>query len=301
MYDEFEMSLAAPPEDAASRAAGASHQALAAGEADASPESLGGSEAAFVPRAEFHRVVGQRQAAKEKARQLAAQVEGLLERLRAAPEEAELREFRDWKAQRSAGADGPDGPPVAGGDGGAEADDVGAIEGRVRGPLEQRLAALRAANDAARRRLADLLRDQELRAAAGRAGAINPDQVVALLRDRVRIEAGPDGRVEMRLLDADGQPAGEGDGGGGPPGLQRFVEAFLAAEENANLVRCSVAPGSGARQAGGPGPYVPTVPRTRAEFLALPPEQRLAAAHRMTRQQRDELLGRSAAPGGGYL
>jgi hypothetical protein len=43
------------------------------------------------------------------------------------------------------------------------------------------------------------------------------------------------------------------------------------------------------------------MPRSKAEFLSLPSDQRLAVANRMTRQQRDAILGRSGSDGGGYL
>jgi hypothetical protein len=46
-----------------------------------------------------------------------------------------------------------------------------------------------------------------------------------------------------------------------------------------------------------PGAAPADVPKSLAEFNALPAAQRQLAARRMTRQQRDELLGRRAAAG----
>ena len=43
------------------------------------------------------------------------------------------------------------------------------------------------------------------------------------------------------------------------------------------------------------------VPLSKAEVLALPPSQRQAVANRMSRRQRDSLLGRAFADGGGYI
>lgn len=266
--------------DAPSGAQGPAHRGPSGdGAADAAPAQTG-PEAQYVPRAEFDKVVAQRQAAKEKARQLAAVARDLAGRLAgplAAPAAASAAD-----ADASAADD-------------AEFLDLEAIHGRLREPLQRRLAALQAENAAARRRLMELLRDQAVRTAAARAGAINPDQVVVLLRDRVAAAdagAGPDGPASA---------AGASAGGDSPAGVRQLVEQFLRQDENANLVGCSVAAGSGARQAGGPGVHVDNLPRTRAEFLALPSEQRAAAALRMTRQQRDELLGRNAQRAEGYL
>ena len=233
--------------------------------AEAGPEELGDGE--MVRRAEFNKVVGQRQAAKEKVRQLTAELEQLTVRLRAAE------------------------TPAAGEPGGS----TGLAPSD---PQRQEQSDAGVRKDALERRLMDLLRDQELRAAAVRAHAINPEQVVALLRDRVRMVQSPDGRLEPEFLDlGELAPAGAEC----PTDAQSLVGLFLSRAENANLVRSIVTPGSGARQAGGLATHLDFMPRSKAEFLSLPSDQRLAVANRMTRQQRDAILGRTGSDGGGYL
>ena len=265
---------------------GSPQQELSGG-ADVPRNDIGAEET--VSRAEFNKVVGQRQAAKEKARQLTAEVEQLLARLEAMPDEQELRAYQDWQKRQEAAGIPPD----------QQGQDMHAIAARVRRPLEEKVEALRSSRDALERRLRDLVRDQELRAAAARANAINPDQVVALLRDRVRLTETDEGQFVPELVDVNGGPVF--DGPHRVTETRRFVELFLSLPENANLVRSMVVPGSGARQAGGTATNTDMMPRTKAEFLSLPADQRLALANRMTAQQRDALLGRGSAEGGGYL
>ena len=50
----------------------------------------------------------------------------------------------------------------------------------------------------------------------------------------------------------------------------------------------------GAARPDGHGPVDEPMPRTLEEFNALPPHRREAVARQMTRQQRDQVLGRSA-------
>jgi len=257
------------------------------GGADTPRNPLDGEEA--IPRAEFNKVVAQRQAAKEKVRQLTAEVEQLLSRLQTLPDGTELRAFQDWKELHESEGISP----------GQQARDIQAIASSVRRPLQAQVEELRGKRDVLERRLADLLRDQELRVAAARANAVNPEQVLSLLRDRVRMSRRADGQFVPECVDADGQPLP--DGSEEVAGTQQLVDLFLSLPENANLVRSTVTPGSGARQAGGLANHMDFVPRSKAEFLSLPPEERLAVANRMTRQQRDVVIGRKAAGGGGYL
>ncbi len=264
-----------------------STQQESSGGADAPQNPLG--DQGTVSRAEFNKVVSQRQAAKEKVRQLAAEAEELLARLREMPGDEELRAFQDWKTlQQEAGV-----PPAQ------QGQDLQAIAHRVRQPLKARIEGLHRRKDALERRLMDLLRDQELRLAAARADAINPEQVIALLRDRVRMIETDDGRFVAEFVDADGQPVF--DGPQRVADTDRFVDLFLSQPENANLVRPTVTPGSGAKQAGGLAVNMDSMPRTKAEFLSLPPDERLSVANRMTRQQRDAILGRDSSDDGGYL
>ena len=103
-----------------------------------------------------------------------------------------------------------------------------------------------------------------------------------------------DGRFEPHFLDPDGQVALDGD----KPvrDVQRFVEAFLALPENTNLIRSTVTPGSGARQAGGAMTHMEPIPRSKAEFMALPPTERLAVANRMTKGEIAALIDSLKAP-----
>jgi len=257
------------------------------GGADAPQNPFGAAET--VPRAEFDKVVGQRQAAKEKMRQLSRQVDELLARVGTMPGEEELRAFQEWRSrQQEAGVSHEQ-----------QREDITFIEDRVRQPLEDRVDALRSRKDALEKQLTDLLRDQELRVAAARADAVNPEQVVALLRGRVRMSETAEGRFAPEFLTADGQPVF--DGPERVTDVRRFVDLFLSQPENANLVRSTVTPGSGAKQAGGLAVNMDSMPRTKAEFLSLPPDERLRVANRMTRQQRDAILGRDSSDDGGYL
>ena len=257
------------------------------GDADAPRNALG--EEAMISRTEFNKVVGQRQAAKEKVRQLTAEAERLVGLLREMPGDEDLRAFREWK----------DLPQKTDAPAGENDQDAQAIARQARKPLRTRIEGLQQRKDTLERRLMDLLRDQDLRVAAARANAIHPDQVVALLRDRVRMVETDDGRFVPEFVDHDGNAVFDG-----PKRVRdtdRFVNLFLSAPENGNLLRPTVTPGSGAKQAGGPAIPMDSMPRTKAEFLSLSPEERIHVANRMSRQQRDALLGRGAADDGGYL
>ncbi len=252
-----------------------------AGGGETSPETLGAPATDVVSRAEFNKVVGQRQTAKEKVRQLTAQVDQLMSRLGRADQQDESQVAPEGQAGDSREAD------------------FQAIERELAEPVRARISELRGRKETLEKRLTDLLADQELRVAATRAHAINPDQVVALLRGRVQMIETADGRFESHFVSPDGQTALDGD----KPfsDAQRFVDAFLAQPENTNLLRSTVTPGSGARPAGGAMTYTEPMPRSKAEFMALPPAERLAVANRMTRRQRDSILGRASADHGDYL
>jgi len=282
-------------------------------EPGAAGEGTDGRDAAepdVVSRAEFNKVVSQRQAAKEKVRQLTAQVDQLLARLgrmadqQASGPQGDRLALQDSKAGRQPRqAVSPQGGPQGSAEmempADAQAADLQAVQEHLPAPVQASVEALRGRKEMLEKRLADLLADQELRVAAARANAINPDQVVALLRGRVRMIETADGRYEAHFTAPDGQAAI--DGGKPIRDARHFVETFLALPENANLVRSTVIPGSGARQAGGVMTHMDPMPQSKAEFMALPPSQRLTVANRMTRQQRDSILGRSFADDGGYI
>jgi len=146
--------------------------------------------------------------------------------------------------------------------------------------------------------LAALLRDQQLRQAAARAGAINPDQVVGILRPRVVMAEGDDGELCPVFLDEAGRVELAEDGSA--PDADAFVGRFLADPAQANLLRSSSVPGSGARPVGGTAP-AEAVPQTLAEFNALPASRRRDAAMRMSRRQREAMLGIARPGADGYL
>ena len=257
--------------------------------ADAPHVGQAASGGEVVSRTEFNKVVGQRQAAKDKVRHLTAEVEQLQARL-------------GGQAGPGEGTPSPDsgGAGRAAGDASfaERPDELGDMD-RLPEPVRAHIRELSGRKETLEKRLADLLADRELRAAASRGQAINPDQVVALLRGRVRMIETTDGRFEARFADPGGQVALDGD----KPfrDVRHFVDTFLARPENANLVRSTVLPGSGARQAGAAATAAVGVPLSKAECLALSPGQRLAAANRMTRRQRDGILGRNASDDGGYI
>ena len=221
-----------------------------------------------VSRAELDKVIDQRQQAKDRARRAEEQL-------------ASLREQLD---DLSASKQGPQDTQAA-------ASDDSDGEGADGEQLTQRLRMREL-------QLAGLLRDQQLRAAAAGAGAVNPDQVVALLRTRVVMTAEPGGEFAARGLDDAGQPLI--DETGQPVDVDALVGQFLSRAENANLVRAASAPGSGARQAGG-SPDVEAIPRTLAGFNALSIGQRRQAAMGMSKGQRESLLGIEQAGRAGYL
>ncbi len=146
--------------------------------------------------------------------------------------------------------------------------------------------------------LTSLLRDRDLRAAAAAAGAINPDQVVALLRPRVQMAVGEDGRFVPTFLDEQGRPIADGDGPGAD--VQAFVGLFLSLPENANLVKANTTPGSGARPAGG-ALRSEARPRSLEEFNGLPEEQRMQWALEMGPERLRGLLGMSNPREQGFL
>jgi len=216
-----------------------------------------------VSREELAKVIAQRQAAKARAR---------------------LAERRLAELQAGANAD----PDAADADAAAEAPADAGETGED----------LRAENARLREQLTRVLRDQGLRAAAAAAGAVNPDQVVALLRPRVRMDPGPDGRFVPTLLDEEGRPMDDGEGPAG--GLETFVGLFLSLPENANLVRAEATGGSGARPAGGQA-LPERRPRSLAEFNALPEARRLQWALELGPDRLRTLLGLEDGSDPGFL
>jgi len=244
-----------------------------------------------VSRVELERVIGERQAAKERARlaeERARKLEEDLSRLsQNQPGKDEIEEFRKWKTEAETHAR----------EKAMKTGDVEIIERKARQPLEAQLQSVNQRLTARDEQLARLLRDQALKDAALRANAHNPDQVVALLRHRVKMTE-KDGQFLPEFLDNEGQPVYDAAGRITDPNV--FVQFFLAQPENANLVRSPFQAGSGAKPQGSAASNVPK-PRTIDEFNALSPEQRKKASLEMTPQERKAIMGVTYQPGEGFL
>ena len=261
------------------------------------PEGSNAAARETVSRAELDKVIRERQAAKQRARSAETELAELRGRLEALETEG---------ATPPGGQTPPPGAMPACGHAGAGSDGDGLIgddmaasgQGTQLEPSASADAELRQRLAAREAQLAGLLRDQRLRAAAASAGAVNPDQVVVLLRGSVRMVEREDGQFAPTFLDDAGRPAV--DEAGTPLDADRFVQAYLTRPENANLVRACTVGGSGARLAGSAGP-ADGLSHTLADFNALPPSRRRQAALRLSRQQREALLGLGGADRAGYL
>ncbi len=239
-----------------------------------SPDGQSTASRELVSREELDKAIKERQAAKLRARNAEAKLAQLQEQLKHAadpqPVESEAAESSDSVTEAAAAA---------------ESDDSAQQQ------LQQKLSATQ-------EQLAHLLRDRELHAAAVAAGAINPEQIVALLAHRVRMVEQEDGQFSPQFLDDRGRAAV--DGAGKPIDAETFVRSYLSQPQNANLVRATSAGGSGARLAGLPG-QVSGLPQTLADFNSLPPSERRQAALRLSRAERQALLGLPGADRVGYL
>jgi hypothetical protein len=294
-----------------------------------------------VPRAELEKVIRERQAAKQRARSAEAQLAELRRRLGGgtglaggtgfqpvAGDEAGLdisdanlaqddRGLPQGESSTIAPADADDdvaaaaatapgdssllSPADAGDDVAAAAatapnSSAPAAEESAAAPSPDRTLRRRLA--ARERQLAAQLRDQRLRSAAQTAGAVNPDQVVSLLRQRVRMVESAGGQYAACFLDEHGRMAL--DEAGKLLDAEGFVRAYLSRPENANLVRAGSSGGSGARLAGSAA-TPDALPLTLADFKSLDPRERRKVALKLSRRQREALLGLSAGEGTGYL
>jgi len=239
-------------------------------------------------KAELDEVVGQRQAAKERARQLEAQLSELNGKLSAVPDAEQLDAFRKWQADREA----------LDRDAAIKKGDVATLEAKIRAPLEAQVKAKEQHVSTLQNQLTTMLRDNALREAA-EPRAHNPGQVVQLLRHRVRMVQRTDGQFAPEFLDTDGQPLYNAEGQRVATATE-FVNAFLSLPENANLVKADRLPGSGARPTGG-APQQTGKPRSLAEFEAMTSDQRRATAQAMSSADRMALLGHPSGKASGYI
>lgn len=265
----------------------AASQQPAGGGADAPPQERTDT----VSRAELDKVIGERQAAKERARAVEAQLVEVNQKLGAMPDNETLKAFQDWQANR----DAHDREKAI------KAGDVEAIERKVREPLEKQVQTKDAIIQALRSQLTGVLRDQALKDAAVPV-AHNPDQVVALLRERVRMVEDPATKeYRPQFLDTDGHDAYDGNGNR-IADAKTFVGKFLALPDNANLVRATAQPGSGAKPQGGAS-LSPRNPDTITldQFNELPEDERTVMARQMTPAQRRRMMNITEPSTAGFL
>jgi len=266
--------------------AAASQQSAAGASDEAKHEQQDQSTERTFSKAEFDEVVSQRQAVKESLRQTQTRLEDIQGKLSGIPSADDLRAFNEWKATQDKAAT----------DKAIAAGDIASIEAKLREPLEARIAALTDGNVALKGQLTGVLRDSALKAAAAAANALNPTHVVTMLQPRVRMVESADGHFVPDFRDADDQPIYNGDGQR-VTDMQEFVNRFLSHPDNAYLVRSNVAPGSGAKPAGGGTQSASTVtmqslqnmtPAQREEKLASMTDAEVAA---MAPDRRGRLAG----------
>jgi len=248
------------------------------------------SQVEMIAKAEFDKVVGQRQAGKHRIQTLEQQLAEVSGKLDTMPSAEALQAFEVWNADRDA----------ADRNKAIKAGDVETLERKIREPLEKQISTKDTKIGSLGSQLKNILCDQALREAAEKANAHSPSQVVALLRHRVKMEEMADGRFAAQFLDEDGQAAYD-------PNAQRitdaqvFVDQFLALPSNANLIKSTAAPGSGAKQAGGGVTTSERIPTTVAEYANLSPEQQEEVRSKLTREQRLKLLGHETDKPRGFV
>lgn len=222
-------------------------------------------------KAEYDEVVASRHAAKERARTADEQVAALNQQLGGMPPAEELEAFRTWKSDKAARER----------DKAIEKGDLEAIEKGIRGPLEEQIAGKDTRITGLESQLTIVLRDQALLKAATAHNAIDPETVVALLRNRVKMEPTDDGRFVPSFLDEQGKALYDGK-------AQRvtdadtFVKLYLANPKRSYLVRTTVAPDSGAKRHGGGTDAAAGQVTTLDQYKALTPDQQVKALETMT-------------------
>ena len=253
--------------------------------------SLDGQTAAdMVSRAELDKTIGERQAAKERARKAEELLAERDARLKAMPDPTSLESYRKWEQEQAETARKK----------ALKEGDADTIAAQARAPLVEENTTLKNRLASREAQLTASLRDDALRKAAIEAGAVNPDQVVMLLRPQVTMTETATGHFAAKFLDANGQPLYDVDGQ--VTDVSKFVKSFLTQPMNANLVKPAGNTGSGARPSGAPSGASNNIPTTLEEFNALSSEQREAVVSKMTKAQRHATLGISPTGGqSGYL
>jgi len=238
----------------------------------------------MVSRAELEKVIGERQANKERARTAEAALAEANAKLEGGPDADDLQAFNEWKAAQDGDAKAK---AIADGD-------VTAIEDGIRAPMQAQLDAKETRIGALEGQLTAILRDSAVLDAALKAGAHTPAQVVALLRPRVKMveEAG---KYVAQFTDIEGQPMYDGKGDR-VADADAFVSLFLSLPENANLIKATATPGSGAKPGGVP-PNPTGKPQTLDAWNALSPEQQSELGPQMTLEDWKK-MGLSRTPSG---
>ena len=244
-----------------------------------------------VSRAELEKVIGERQAAKERSRTVEQQLAELQKNTKLGIDDEQYKVFQEWQTNRS----------QADKDKAIKTGDVQAIEDGVRKPLQEKLTAKDQRIVRLEGQLTSLLKNQALMVAATAANAVNPDQVVGLLQHRVRIVAdAATGQFQPEFLGLDGESRMY-DGNGNPvTTAETFVKMYLGLPDNSNLVKAATAAGSGAKPTGGAADSRIS-PQTLEAYNALPVEERERIAKGMTPEQMKEFLGIPQPGKGGFL
>jgi len=243
-----------------------------------------------VSRAELDKVIGQRQAAKDRARKAEETIADMKAKLDAMPDPETLEKFKAWSSDKAAQAR----------DKAIKDGDVEAIEKGIREPMEAENTALKGKLSSRDAQLSSVLKDQALRTAAEESGAHNPSQVVALLRHRVTMTEQADGTFVPDYRDDQDQPLYDGSAQR-VTDARTFVQMFLSQPENANLVKAQATPGSGAQPGGSPPPPPSDKPKTLEEWNALTPEQKAKIGPTLTREERDAMRGRTKPDRQGFI
>ena len=264
------------------------------GQQDASQQQQASSADAqttqdMVSRVEMEKVIGERQSAKDRARKAEEAVTELNKKLTAVPDAKRMEAFTEWETAQAEAA-----KKKALNEG-----DADALVETATADLRSQIQAKDTAIERQRNQLKGVLCEQALRKAAEASNAHSPDQVVALLRGRVQMQETPEGGFLPDFRSADSTPMYDGKGER-VTDAGTFVSLFLGLPENANLVRSKAAPGSGAQPAGGQTNQ-DGIPANLEAYNALTPEERQAAAMKMTTEQRNAMLGLGTEKAQGFL
>ena len=238
-----------------------------AGSDDPKPDDM-------VKRSELDDAIGRRTSALDRAQKSEADVVAIQAKLDAMPSAEDLKAFTEWRSDQDAVTR----------DKAIKAGDVDGIVAKAQEPLLKQIEAKDTKITSLQSQLTTLLRGNALKAAAVANNAMNPDQVVTLLRDRVQMTEGADGTFVAQYLDTDGKPMYGGPNAEPVVDADTFVRLFLGLAGNENLVRSTVAPGSGAQTPGGGTQPTGTV-RSLADLAKLTPEQRTKVVTEMTDEQ----------------